>query len=105
MHLIWIKTGNYKFVKIDVLKIKSIESVKYTEKVRRFDITTDDDELIKVFEKRGDNQFYLYDVFTEFIKDLVVDKRTALINLQESIIKYNQFLEGVEYHEKSKGIE
>ena len=47
MNLIWIKSENYKFVKIDVLKIKSIESVKYTAKIRRLDITTYDGELIR----------------------------------------------------------
>ena len=104
MNLIWIKSENYKFVKIDVLKIKSIESVKYTAKIRRLDITTYDGELIKIFEKRGDNQFYLYEAFTEFIKDLVEirDKQTACKNLQKSITKYNEYVEGIEYHERSK---
>jgi len=102
MNLIWIKSEKYKFVKIDVLKIKSIESLKYTEKVRRFDIITDDDELIKIFEKRGDSQFYLYDVFTQFIKDLVGDTQTALKNLQKSITKYNEYVEGIEYYERTK---
>jgi len=104
MNIMWIKSEKYKFVKIDVLKIKSIESVKYTAKVRILDIKTDDDELIKIFEKRENNLFYLYEAFTEFIKDLmeIRDKQTACKNLQKRITKYNQFLEGVEYYERSK---
>ena len=104
MNIIWIKSEKYKFVKINVLKIKSIESVKYTAKVRRLDITTDDDELIKIFEKRENNLFYLYEAFTEFIKDLmeIRDKQTACKNLQKSITKYNEYVEGIEYHERSR---
>ena len=104
MNIIWIKSEKYKFVKINVLKIKSIESVKYTAKVRRLDITTDDDELIKIFEKRENNLFYLYEAFTEFIKDLmeIRDEQTACKNLQKSITKYNEYVEGIEYHERSR---
>ena len=84
MNIIWIKSEKYKFVKINVLKIKSIESVKYTAKIRRLDITTYDGELIKIFEKRGDNQFYLYEAFTEFIQIIFIILLKTLWKLEMS---------------------
>jgi|OM-RGC.v1.031310885 hypothetical protein len=94
MNIIWIKTGNHKFEKIDAMKIKRIESVPYTAEVRRFDIVMDNDELIKIFE-RNDNQFFLYDVFTEFVKDVMEyrDVQTALKHLIEGITIYNERME------------
>jgi hypothetical protein len=54
----------------------------------------DNDELIKIFE-RNDNQFFLYDVFTEFVKDVMEyrDVQTALKHLIEGITIYNERME------------